>query len=402
MMKDVVIVAAARTPIGSFQGALASLTAPQAGRHRHQGGARARRRRRPTRRRRGLHGLRAAGRRRPGAGAAGGDRRRAARRASARVTVNKVCGSGLKAVVLGAQRHRGRRARRRRRGRHGVDDATRPTSCRRRATGYRLGHAQVDRLADHTTACGTPYKQRPHGRLRRAVREGEGDHARAIRTRSPPSRTGARCARRPRASSRPRSSRSRSPQRKGPPTRRRRRRGAGARRHREAGRAAAGVPEGRHGHRRQRVVDQRRRRGAGAGGAPTSPQARGWKPLARIVGVGEARAGARVVHHRAGGRDRARCSRKAGWSTDDVDLWEINEAFAVVSIANNQLLGLDPAKVNVWGGAVALGHPIGASGARVLVTLLSRAARRGQASAASRRCASAAAKASRWRSSGLT
>jgi len=55
---------------------------------------------------------------------------------------------------------------------------------------------------------------------------------------------------------------------------------------------------------------------------------------------------------------------------NDVDLWEINEAFAVVSIANNQLLALDPRKVNVRGGAVALGHPIGASGARILVTLL--------------------------------
>ena len=54
----------------------------------------------------------------------------------------------------------------------------------------------------------------------------------------------------------------------------------------------------------------------------------------------------------------------------DVDLWEINEAFAVVAIANNQLLKLDPSKVNVRGGAVVLGHPIGASGARVLVTLL--------------------------------
>ncbi len=51
-------------------------------------------------------------------------------------------------------------------------------------------------------------------------------------------------------------------------------------------------------------------------------------------------------------------------------LWEINEAFAVVSLANNQLLELDPAKVNVRGGAVVLGHPIGASGARILVTLL--------------------------------
>jgi acetyl-CoA C-acetyltransferase len=62
--------------------------------------------------------------------------------------------------------------------------------------------------------------------------------------------------------------------------------------------------------------------------------------------------------------------KKAGWAAKDVDLWEINEAFSVVSIANNQLVGLEASKVNVWGGAVALGHPIGASGARVLVTLL--------------------------------
>jgi acetyl-CoA C-acetyltransferase len=54
----------------------------------------------------------------------------------------------------------------------------------------------------------------------------------------------------------------------------------------------------------------------------------------------------------------------------DVDLWEINEAFAVVSIANNRLIGLDARNVNVRGGAVCLGHPIGASGARILVTLL--------------------------------
>jgi acetyl-CoA C-acetyltransferase len=61
---------------------------------------------------------------------------------------------------------------------------------------------------------------------------------------------------------------------------------------------------------------------------------------------------------------------KAKWDAKKVDLWEINEAFAVVSLANNQLLGLDASKVNIWGGAVALGHPIGASGARILVTLV--------------------------------
>jgi len=61
---------------------------------------------------------------------------------------------------------------------------------------------------------------------------------------------------------------------------------------------------------------------------------------------------------------------KAKLETKDVELWEINEAFAVVAIANNRLLGLDPKTVNVRGGAVVLGHPIGASGARILVTLL--------------------------------
>jgi acetyl-CoA C-acetyltransferase len=68
---------------------------------------------------------------------------------------------------------------------------------------------------------------------------------------------------------------------------------------------------------------------------------------------------------------------RAKWDAKQVDLWEINEAFSVVAVANNQLLELDPAKVNVWGGAVALGHPIGASGARILVTLLHAMAARG-------------------------
>ena len=61
---------------------------------------------------------------------------------------------------------------------------------------------------------------------------------------------------------------------------------------------------------------------------------------------------------------------RTGWTKDDVDLFEINEAFAVVAMAAIHDLGLDPEKVNVHGGACALGHPIGASGARVIVTLL--------------------------------
>lgn len=62
--------------------------------------------------------------------------------------------------------------------------------------------------------------------------------------------------------------------------------------------------------------------------------------------------------------------KKNGWSVGDVDLWEINEAFAVVTMAAIHDLKLDPTKVNVHGGACALGHPIGASGARILVTLI--------------------------------
>jgi acetyl-CoA C-acetyltransferase len=74
---------------------------------------------------------------------------------------------------------------------------------------------------------------------------------------------------------------------------------------------------------------------------------------------------------------------KINLSSDQVDLYEINEAFAVVAMAVNQLCGLDPQKVNVRGGAVALGHPIGASGARILTTLVhsmkDRGAKRGLA-----------------------
>ena len=103
---------------------------------------------------------------------------------------------------------------------------------------------------------------------------------------------------------------------------------------------------------------------------------RGAPVLARIVSWGyHAQAPEWFTTAPAGAITAA--AKKAGWEPRSVDLWEINEAFAVVSIANNQMLGLEPAKVNVWGGAVALGHPIGASGARVLVTLLHAMAARG-------------------------
>ena len=68
--------------------------------------------------------------------------------------------------------------------------------------------------------------------------------------------------------------------------------------------------------------------------------------------------------------------KRAGWGVGDVDLFELNEAFAAQACAVNKLLGVDPARVNVNGGAIAIGHPIGASGCRILVTLLHEMQRR--------------------------
>ena len=101
----------------------------------------------------------------------------------------------------------------------------------------------------------------------------------------------------------------------------------------------------------------------------TEAERRGLEPLARVVSSAQhAQSPEWFTTAPAASIEKA-CER-AEWKPTDVDLWEINEAFAVVAVANNRLLDLDPSKVNVSGGAVALGHPIGASGARILVTLL--------------------------------
>jgi acetyl-CoA C-acetyltransferase len=71
-----------------------------------------------------------------------------------------------------------------------------------------------------------------------------------------------------------------------------------------------------------------------------------------------------------------KCLEKAGWTHEDVDLMEINEAFAAQAVAVNKQMGWDTSKINVNGGAIALGHPIGASGARILVTLIHEMIRR--------------------------
>ena len=100
------------------------------------------------------------------------------------------------------------------------------------------------------------------------------------------------------------------------------------------------------------------------------------KPMARIVS--SAAAG---VHPDIMGIGPVPASEKAlgraGLTVDDIDLVELNEAFASQTLASMRLLEIDPSKVNVNGGAVAIGHPLGASGARIVVTLLHEMRRRG-------------------------
>ena len=95
----------------------------------------------------------------------------------------------------------------------------------------------------------------------------------------------------------------------------------------------------------------------------------GLKPLAKILATADA-AQAPEWFTTAPSLALPKALSKAGLSTDDIDLWELNEAFSVVGIANNRELSLDPEVVNVHGGAVALGHPLGSSGSRIVVTLV--------------------------------
>jgi acetyl-CoA C-acetyltransferase len=96
---------------------------------------------------------------------------------------------------------------------------------------------------------------------------------------------------------------------------------------------------------------------------------RGLTPLARIVGYAGA-AQAPEWFTTAPAKSIANLLAKTGHKADDVDLWEVNEAFAVVSLVNQDEVGIPSERLNVRGGAIALGHPIGASGARLLVTLV--------------------------------
>jgi len=99
-------------------------------------------------------------------------------------------------------------------------------------------------------------------------------------------------------------------------------------------------------------------------------RARGLQPLARIIGFDDA--GVEPIDFAiAPAKACQNLLSKTKLQMSDIDYHEINEAFAAVALANMKLLDLDPSNVNVHGGAVALGHPIGASGARILISLMS-------------------------------
>jgi len=101
----------------------------------------------------------------------------------------------------------------------------------------------------------------------------------------------------------------------------------------------------------------------------------GLKPLARIKAYSSAGVDPKIMGMGPVPASQL-CLRKAGWTHQELDLLEINEAFAAQAIAVNRQMGWDTSKVNVNGGAIALGHPIGASGCRILVTLLHEMIRR--------------------------
>jgi acetyl-CoA C-acetyltransferase len=103
--------------------------------------------------------------------------------------------------------------------------------------------------------------------------------------------------------------------------------------------------------------------------SPEAVKANGLKPIARVVSYGGA-AHAPEWFTTAPVPAMRKSLERAGWKASDVDLWEINEAFSCVTMAGIRDLELDAAKVNLRGGAVAIGHPIGASGARIFVTLV--------------------------------
>lgn len=374
VQEDVVIVGAARTPIGSFTGKLASVPATRLG---SVAAAEAIRRAGadPQQVDETIFGnvLSAGLGQAPARQVAIGAKVPATAGA---LTVNKVCGSGLMAVMLAANRIQAGEAELVLAG--GMESMSRaPYLLDRARTGYRMGHAQMydsmilDGLWDvynqfSMGLCGELCADKYH-----FTREAQDDYAARSYTRALAAQAEGRFARELVPVE--------IPGRKG----------------------AIEVVDEDEEPKRGDLVKMRSLKPAfkegGSVTAANSPsvndgaaavvvaaarraEALGLQPLARIVGMAVA-ATAPEWFTVAPIDAVRRLFKKTGWSAESVDLFEINEAFSVVTMAANQDLGLDPARVNVNGGAVALGHPVGATGARILVTLLyamaDRGARRG-------------------------
>ena len=105
-------------------------------------------------------------------------------------------------------------------------------------------------------------------------------------------------------------------------------------------------------------------------------EVQGLEPLARIVATAHASAAPQLINV-VPALAAQNALQKAGLTVENIDLWEINEAFAAVTLTASKILGLDPELVNVNGGSVAIGHPVGATGARILMTLIYELRRRG-------------------------
>jgi acetyl-CoA C-acetyltransferase len=373
-MREVVIVSACRTPIGSFQGALSPLTATRLGAQ-VIADAVARARIDPARVQEVLMGCVLQ------AGLGQAPARQAGLRAGVPTetpctTINKVCGSGLKAVMLGVQAIQCGDADVVVAG--GMESMSNvPYYLPTARAGMRLGHATAidglihDGLWDATTNVHMGSAAELCAREHQITRAEQDFYA-------------AESYRRARAAQDAGLFRSEItpvevPQRKGP-----------AQRIDTDEEPARGDPAKlallRPAFETDGTVTAGNASSLSDGAAAVVLMARevaerhGHASLARIVGSAQI-AQAPTWFTTAPALAITRVLERAGLSRDAVDLFEINEAFAVVAIVNNRLLGVDPTQVNVHGGAVSLGHPIGASGARLLVTLVhalaARSARRG-------------------------
>ena len=377
-MRDVVVLGAARTPLGAFQGALAEVPAPKLGAVAI----------RAALERSGVPGERV-GEVYMGCVLPAGQGQAPARQAAhdaglprsvGAVTVNKVCGSGLKAVELGRNAIMAGDADVVVAG--GMESMSlAPYLLPKAREGYRMGHGQLldsmilDGLWDpygnvHMGECGElcareknvsrneqdAYAAESFRRAQRAQRDGR--FVAEIAPVAVPQRKGP-----------PKMVTEDEGPRRGDPDKLASLRPAFAKDGTITAGNASSLNDGAAALvlASAEVAATLQREGGAKGGV---------KPLARIVGIaGHAQDPQWFTTAPAGAIERL--LGKIGWKAGDVDLWEINEAFAVVALANNRMLGLDPQRVNVWGGAIALGHPIGASGARLLVTLLSALAATG-------------------------